>query len=346
MPDTFPPTHARRSITLIASVFAVAGALLLLAPVAGALDRSGSDSVGFGVAPLRFDVETKAGNSSTHQIMISNSDSVANRYTFSKEDFQGDKDEPDATPVLLGGKFNSDISGYDWITAPDPVTVPAGGSRTVTVRVSVPAGATGGHYAALIVSGEARTAGEVVAQSRVGVLFMMNAGGVPPPDIVITEIRQVGPTTTVTEYINNGTTDTSPTGTITQDPVGPGPNRTIPGECTTALPGGSGKCTFETGKDGGAGGTDGSGNGLDAGLLPAGPVEQYVDIVGDPGEEGTAARGELPTEWAGTWTSLLLPLVGIALFVLYFLFLRRRRKDGEGGEDDADGDLAYGGTSY
>ena len=43
--------------------------------------------------------------------------------------------------------------------------------------------------------------------------------------------------------------------------------------------------------------------------------------------EGTAAKGELPTKWAGTWTSLLLPLVGIALFVLYFLFLRRRRKD-------------------
>lgn len=332
MTDAPARTHAR-----IAGILLLACAMLMVVvPGARAAGASGSDSVGFGVAPLRFDVETKPGDASTHVITINNTDDVDMTFTFSKEDFEGDKDEPDATPVLLGGKFASDISGYDWIITPDPVTVPAGGTKTVPVRVNVPAGATGGHYAALIVSSAARSAGSVLAQSRMGVLFMMNAGGVPPPDIIITEIKQVGPSTTVTEYINGGRTATTPTGTITQDPVGPGPNRTIKGECSTALPGGSGKCTFETG-----GGKNGDG-GTDAGLLPVGPVEQYVDIVGNPGEEDTAARGELPTEWAGTWSSLLLPLIGVALFVLYFLFLRRRRKDEEGGDDDA-GDLAWDG---
>lgn len=334
MTDAPARIHARIAL----AVLLACALMLLAAPTAGAELRSGSDSVGMGVSPLRFDVAAKPGSSSTHVITVTNTDTVPMTYTFSKEDFEGDKDEPDATPVLLGGKFASDISGYDWIVAPDPVTVPAGGTKNVSVRVNVPDDATGGHYTALIVSGEPRGADSVLAQSRIGVLFMMNAGGVPPPDIIITEIKQTGPTTTVTEYINGGRTATTPTGTITQDPVGPGPNRTIKGECSTALPGGSGKCTFETG-----GGANGDG-GTDAGLLPVGPVEQYVDIVGNPGEEGTAARGELPTEWAGTWSSLLLPLVGAALFVLYFLFLRRRRKENEDGGDDA-GDLVWDGAA-
>jgi LPXTG-motif cell wall-anchored protein len=38
---------------------------------------------------------------------------------------------------------------------------------------------------------------------------------------------------------------------------------------------------------------------------------------------------------------MLLPLVGVALFVLYFLFLRRRRKDEEDGDE-----LAFSGSSY
>ena len=81
----------------------------------------------------------------------------------------------------------------------------------------------------------------------------------------------------------------------------------------------------------------------DAGVLPVGPVDQWVDVVGNPGEEGTAARGDLPTEWAGAWSSMLLPLVGVALFVLYFLFLRRRRKDEE---DDGVEALATDGYTF
>jgi hypothetical protein len=308
-------------------------ALLVAAPGASAMSKSGSDSVGFGVAPMRYDVDVKPGSSETRMLTINNTDDVATTYTFSKEDFQGDKDDPGATPVLLGGEFASSISGYDWIALPDAVTVPAGGSRTVNVRVTAPSSATGAHYAALIVSGASRSVDELVATSRIGVLFLMNAGGVPPPDIVITEVQEVGPNTTVTKFINPGPgTIKDPSGTITQDPLAPGPDRVIESEhCTeTVIAGAAGECTFNTGE--GGGGADGEGT------LPAGPYSQSLEVVGDG--ENSSARGELPTEWAGTWTSLLLPLVGISLFALYFLFLRRRRKDGEGDE----GDLAWSGS--
>ncbi|MCW2920918.1 MAG: hypothetical protein JWL76_792 [Thermoleophilia bacterium] len=322
-------TRPHRSTSRIAGLLlALVASLVAVAPAQAA----GDDSIGFGVTPLRFDAETGAGASSTHSITISNTNTSPTTFTFSKEDFEGDKEDPALTPVLLGGKFASDISGYDWITAPDAITIPPDQSRTVAVKVNVPSGATGAHYAALIVTGESRAAGELTAESRMGVLFLMNAGGAPPPDIVVTETTIVGPGKTVTKFINEGTTPVKNTkGTLTRDPKGPGKTTRITGKCTPyVMPKAGGKCVFKTPT-----------TGKDPGYLPAGPVEEYVDVVGNPGDEETSARGELPTEWAGTWSSMLLPLVGVALFVLYFLFLRRRRKD-----EEEDGELAYSASSY
>lgn len=326
-------THRQphRGIAAIAAALVV---LLAVAPAASAAQQSGSDSVGFGVQPLRHDVETKPGATTTHTITITNTDTNATRYTFAKEDFSGDQDDPGATPVLLGGEFESAISGYDWIQLPDPVSVPPGQSRSVKVTVKVPSDATGAHYTAVMVNGEARSAGQLIATSRVGVLFSMNAGGVPPPEIVITEIQEVGPSTTVTKFINKGsTTIKKPGGTITEDPAIGDPTK-IPGKCTeNVIPGAAGECVFTD---------DGTTVGEGGGGLKLGPTERSIDLFGDdPNEEGTSARGELPTEWASAWTSLLLPLVGVALFVLYFLFLRRRRKQ-ESGEDV---DLAWSGPA-
>ncbi len=298
---------------------------------AGAASAADDDSTGFAVSPIRYFVDVSAGQSVTKQVTITNTSATATKFTFTKEDFSGDKDDPGATPVLLGGRLDTAISGYDWIDAPAPVTIAAGDSKAVTVKLNAPAGATGGHYAALMVNGESRNAGRIVTSSRFGVLFLLNAGGARPPEIVITEIQEVGPNKTVTKFINKGSEETKhTTGTLTRDPVGPGKGTKTKGTCTqVVLPGAAGECVFDT--PDGSGSSSGDGGG---GLFGIGPVKPSISIVGDPGEEGTAARGELPTEWAGTWTSLLLPLVGVALFVLYFLFLRRRRHD----QDD---DLAY-----
>lgn len=308
-------THPLRARHLVAMLLATT-ALLVGVPSAMAADDPG----GFAVSPMIFDVDVTPGQSSTYQVTITNADDVTQRYTFSKEDFQGDKDEPAATPVLLGGKFASAISGHDWITAPAPLSIPSGQSRTVQVKVTPPAGSTGGHYAALIVSGASRNAGQIVATSRVGVLFLMNAGGVPPPEIVITEIQEVGETTTntVVRFINNGTRHVTPKPVVrVTDPSGDEDIvKPSTGTCTTALPGAPGECVIPPGET--IANPDG---------FQSGGSKKSVDLFGD--EEGTSAKGDLPTEWAGAWTSLLLPLVGIALFALYFLFLRRRRKDEE-----------------
>ncbi|MCB0878362.1 MAG: hypothetical protein KDC46_05205 [Thermoleophilia bacterium] len=310
----------------IAVVATAAAAMLVAVAPAQAVQKSGSDSVGFGVSPLRIDVDAKAGQTESQSITITNTDTTATKFTFAKEDYAGDQQDPAATPVLLGGKLESPISGYDWIQLPDPVTVPPGQSRTVKFNVKVPAGATGPHYAALMVTGEPRSADAVVATSRLGVLLLMNAGGAPPPELVITEVQEVGPDKTITRFLNTGGDQTTEvTGTLTEDPTGKDPSK-ITGECTQeVLPGAAGECVFDT---------SGSGSGDGTLIGDVGPTSRSVDILGTNADgEGTSARSELPTEWANGWTSLLLPLVGISLFVLYFLFLRRRRKNEEGDED-------------
>jgi hypothetical protein len=294
----------------------VAIAVLVVAPNARA---AGDDSVGFGVAPLRFDVDAKPGATLVQQIRITNTDTKATTFSFSKEDIEGDKDEPTATPILMGGKVESDISGYDWISAPDNVVVPAGDTKIVNVRVAVPTDAVGGHYAALVVTPTSRAADNLVLQSRMAVLFLMNAGGTPPPDIVITEVTQVGPNKTVTRYVNRGKTGVEPKPRITTGGRGHGSRRTTAtGECTYALPGSAGECVVEE---------TGKGDSSKPGSLVGGlPPKDKIELVTP---EGSRATEDLPTEWASAWTSMLLPLVGVVLFVLYFLFLRRRRRDSE-----------------
>ncbi len=324
-------TSTRIHAPLAALVAALAAMLVVVAP-AGAVEQSGRDSVGFGVSPLIVDVERPPGTSSTHRLTITNTDTSAVKYTFSKEDFSGDQDDPGATPVLLGGKFESPISGYDWITLPSPITVPAGSSRTVDVKVTAPSGATGPHYTAVMVTGEERSAGRIIAKSRIGVLFLMNAGGAPPPELVITEITEVGPGRTVTQFINTGGNATEKVeSSLESDPVGPGGKKdSAPGVCTqVVLPGAAGECEYDTSELGGN-----SAFGL---------VKPSVNLVGEDAEgEGTSARSELPTTWEGTWSSLLLVLVGLGLFVLYFLFLRRRRKQEA---EEASTGMAWAGPS-
>jgi hypothetical protein len=311
---------------------AAALATALFVPASSASAAAADDPGGFSVQPMIFDEDVTPGASASYAITITNADPDSTRFTFSKEDFEGDKDEPSATPVLMGGEFKSAISGYGWIDLPDPVTIPGGESRTVKVNVRPPSGATGGHYTAVLVNGRTTRDGSVSATSRIGVLFMMNAGGVPPPDIVITEIKEVGETTTQTviRYTNpSGGTHVTPKPVVTtKDPITHTTTGRYEGECETALPGATAECTVNT---------DDSHNLVSD---PDGPVtglgeQQSISLIPGDDAEGSAAsaKGELPTEWAGTWTSMLLPLVGIALFAMYFLFLRRRRKDEE---DDAE----------
>jgi hypothetical protein len=306
-------------------------ACLLASPVQAA--TSLSETVGFGVTPLRYDIDAKPGSRGSYDLTLTNTDDKPATFTFSRIDIQGDRDDPDATPVLFPGKFDSTISGYDWLEVPAALTIPGGGTRKVTIGVAPPAGAVGGHYAAVVVTGPSRSAGELVAQSRIAVPFLMNAGGAPPPEIKVTDVKEFVGGGTKIVYDNDGKVAVTPRPTVhLKNPITGRPNGTTTGTCTTALPGGSGTCTIDgTGRGGGSGSKGGGKDGI-------GANGGYVELVT---EEGTRARSELPTEWAGTWSSMLLPLAGIILFVLYFLFLRRRRS-GADDEVDLDDDLAFG----
>lgn len=308
--------------------------------VMSAAGAAAEPMTGLGISPLRVDADVRPGGQAKFELTVTNADAAPNSFSFSVVDIRGDKADPAATPVLLGGKLDSAISGFDWITPPDAVTIPGGQRRTVTATVRVPSDAKGGHYAAVVVTSSPAAFGRINATSRIAVPFLMNAGGVPPPEVKITEVKEFKDGGTKVVYTNEGATHTRPKGSITyRDPVtGKIIRRATNGRCTTALPNGAGECRFPG--SGGTGTGSGSSNGRGGGLAGVGPTNGFVELVT---EEGARARGDLPTEWAGTWTSMMLPLAGIVLFVMYFLFLRRRRKQRDDEvEDDVDVTPAWG----
>jgi hypothetical protein len=247
---------------------------------------------------------------------VTNTTDNEQTFDIAKEDVAGNRSDPNANPVLLGGKVSSPISGYDWLSgAPSSVSVGPGDSRSFTVNVEAPAGAKGGHYAALTVTSRARDIGDVHVQSRAAVLFMINAGGVAPPEIVVEDVVVTKDGGTVIDYVNEGNTEVRPEGTITYRDAITGKVVSVrrAKECTVALPGGIGRCEFE------ALGKEAVDN-----TLALRPTIKLAN-------EGRSTTAELPLEWSGTWSSMILPLAGIGML---FLFLLRRRRREE--EEDAD----------
>jgi hypothetical protein len=271
-------------------------------------------SEGFSVSPLRFDVSTKAGSSSQHKITVENNSNGKLTFNVSKEDVVGNADDPLANPVLTGGKNPSSISGYDWISSlPSSFTLDKGDSKSFWAKVTVPSGAKGGHYAAVLISSAPTRMDSGTASSRAGVLFMMNAGGTPPPEIVIEDVTVTGDDKTVIDYVNEGDTEVTPEATITY--VDPVTGQTLgvkkAKDCTTALPGGSGRCEAEVLED--------------MKPSPSGLVRPEVELSND----GRSAKAALPTEWSGSFASLLLPLIGFGLLGAYVFRRRRRAADAD-----------------
>jgi hypothetical protein len=258
-------------------------------------------------------------------------------YRLATEDVAGSKSDPNSSPILQGGVVDSSISGARWISPEaNSVRVNSGESRDVEVKVTAPESATGGHYAALTVAGESTTIGAgVSATSRVAVLFFMNAGSAPPPEIVIRDVVVTEQGETIIDYVNEGTTGTKPDASVVYtDPITgrtTGTGKTDGGSgvdsvddvgtgssnCTYALPGAAGQCriTVHDQKDA---------------LLRKGEVVLTND--------GKTAKAPVPTEWTGENTSLLLPLIGVAMLVLYFAFLHRMRGVGGGRGPGSGGD--------
>ena len=317
-------------VWLIAALASCCAAVLIV----GAPTATAASSDGFSVSPLQFDVDQSAGRSTSRVITITNTTDQRLDFTVRSEDIAGSKNDPNATPVLLGGTVSSAISGASWLSpSVGAFTLDAGDSRNLTVNINVPAGATGGHYAAVMISSSPVTSsgGNVVATSRAAVLMMMNAGHVPPPELVIQNITTTKDGGTVIDYVNKGQKAAKPEAIVQYYDVVTGSTVETrkASDCGTALPGGSARCTVADHTDSS---TTVSGSSSDA-TLAARPV---VELKSD----GRRARAKQPLEWSGSWSSVLLPLTGLLLAMVWFGWWRRRRRAAD------DGDYGAGDDTY
>ena len=311
------PTHIHTTSPVKARIANLRQLVCLLALCACALlvFASSAQAEGFSVSPLEFDFDQKAGTGDDKTITVLNTNNSKMGFTIATEDISGNKDDPNANPVLLGATVASPISGAGWLNpSTNSFTLDSGEAKKLTVRVTVPEGAQGGHYAAVTVSAAPQIiSASLTAQSRVAVLFMMNAGNVPPPELVIEDVVTTTAGQTIIDYRNEGRKAATPDATITYvDPItGEVVATRKAKDCGTALPGGVARCVI------------GKPNG-DLGLVANGSV--MID------NDGIKTKAKLPTEWSGSWSSMLLPLAG--LFMLIFYFARIRRRVDEDEEDD------------
>lgn len=314
------PAHttrtACRSTATLRCALATLAALTVCVVLGIVAGSAGAVTNGFAVTPLRFDAKVTAGTAKTYQISVLNSYSTRAAFVVTKQDFAGSQSDPYAAPVFLGGQVDSPISGADWLVPnTTSFSLDPGDTKVVNVSVNVPSGATGGHYAAIMIGSPTQTiSADLKAKSQVAVLFMLNAGGVPPPELVIDDVYVNDGGDVVIDYTNNGDTAVEPDGKLQfRDPITGellDTNKNKCGETGNALPGATGRCIIETdGEDGSA-------------LLKRGSA-QLVD------DSGARATAKMPIEWSGSLASLLLPLAGVCLLVFYFAFLRRRREEEE-----------------
>ncbi len=267
---------------------------------------------GFSVTPLLNDVDIQPGTQATKTITVTSAIAGRTTFTVGVEDVAGSSDAGEGL-VLLGEKVESAISGYDWLNPnAERFTLRSGETRTITVVITAPANASGGHYAAITVAAEPEQVGtgNVSVQSRAASVFLMNAGNTAPPPVIISEVTETVGGDTIITYEDGGTTDVQPDAEVTYvDPI-TGQVRRISKSavtCTRALPGGSGQCTIK----------DSSLAHRGSGLLSRG----IVTLTND----GRSVRAELPIRWTGSWKSFILPVIGIVILVI--LFWRRRRRD-------------------
>lgn len=282
---------------------------LLIFPVASCAAAQAVE--GFSVTPLLNDVDIAPGTQVTRTLTVTSAIAGRTTFTVGVEDVAGSTDAGEGI-VLLGEEVESSISGYDWLKPNvGSFTLRPGESRTVTIVINAPAGATGGHYAAVTIAAEAEQvgSGNVTAQSRAASVFLMNAGNTSPPPVIISEVtEQIGGDTIIT-YEDGGSTDVQPDAEITYvDPITGQVHRVSKSAitCTRALPGGKGQCTIS--------GSDLVNRG--SGLLSRG----IVTLTND----GRSVTAKLPIRWTGTWKSAVLPAIGIAVLILFFWRRRRR----------------------
>ncbi len=183
----------RRALALLTLLCAVATTLVGFAGPAGAAGRS---DITWSVAPADakgpdgrsvIDVELAGGQEATEHVAIINRSTKEVVFAIDANDgyltAKGlfDMRPSDATPT----------DGGSWIKLPDKVTIPAGATAVVPVKVSVPRNATPGDHPAGVTASVDTISGQVRVQNRVGVRVNLRVTGDYVAKVAVTNLRTV-----------------------------------------------------------------------------------------------------------------------------------------------------------
>lgn len=132
----------------------------------------------FSIAPIKYDLQLKAGTKTNKQILVTNSSSDKLNFQVSVEDFIGSANPEEGTN-FLGEKSGGRFSLKDWIKPEiNNFTLQPKEQIKFNVEINIPESAeTGSHYAALFVEAQNTDAGKIQASSRLSTLFLVSAQG-------------------------------------------------------------------------------------------------------------------------------------------------------------------------
>lgn len=193
---TTPPPA---SFTLSAAVLAVALGMLA-GPVAALADDTTTDAVSWSLSPadgtaedgrVAIEHELEPGESVEEHVIVRNLG--AGDVVFSLSAADGFYTEAGRFDMLPSDQESIDAGS--WISIPDAVEVPAGGSAVVPFTVTVPENAEPGDHAAgvaasvLSVAADESGATAVGVESRVGVKVITRVAGDIAPAFAVTDVR-------------------------------------------------------------------------------------------------------------------------------------------------------------
>ncbi|MEU3163329.1 DUF916 domain-containing protein [Streptosporangium sp. NPDC006930] len=322
-------SSSRRALALFSALCAVGATTLtgFALPAAAA----GPGDITWSVAPAdakgpdgrsAIDVELAGGQEVTEHIAVINRSTKEVAFAIDANDgyltAKGlfDMRPSDATPT----------DGGAWIKIPERVTIPAGGTAVVPVKISVPKNATPGDHPAGVTASVDTISGQVRVQNRVGVRMNLRVSGDYVAKVAVTGLRaeysgswnpfssgSIDMTYTVTNEGNvrvAADTNVRTSGFVGES----GWKDTSDAKTREVMPGGSREFTVQV-----------------TGVWPLGPITSQVvatpTVVGESIQGVAAQQTTVDTSlWALPWPQIVFLVLLVLAFLVVRTLLSRRRK--------------------
>ena len=203
--------------------------LVLLVGLVSPITRAQTDvSQGIQVSPVVIDLNGEKSKDYTLKVTVTNITAGRMELTTTVNDFVSDGET--GNPKVITD--DADTTGYSlksWVKLPEAFTLQSKESKTIDVRVAIPASAEpGGHYGVIRFSGRApgQDAAQVSLNASVGVLLLTRVDGPITENLIVQSIETkkngknkslvtTGPIDIVTRIKNDGNVHVKPIGTLT-----------------------------------------------------------------------------------------------------------------------------------